>query len=492
VAPDKLPEDFKHIPSDSEKGDVLAHVAGTAAADDAVADSYVPQTAAVDRKQFDQPPVEYDGDPKFEAVEGTPVSYGVNTSSSVVLVGGRYYCCHDAVWYLGAAPVGPWEVCTAVPVEIYQLPPSCPIYSVRYVYVYGYTPEVVYCGYTPGYVGCYTYSRVVVYGTGYRYRAWEGRRYYPRPLTFGFAAHYNSYAGHWGFDFGLATGGGGIWIGQGPRAWGRAQPWFGYGGYRPVIAHRDVHIDTFRREYVARVREERPRPAQQDTYVRNVYDRRHDVHWDVPRQAVQQRRDDGRGTAENARERQRDDVFTDHNGNVYRKTVDGWESRDKGQWKEAPAPAPERRENPPPERKGHPEKAEPEKRPSPAPATPTPKEPAGHNDGEGKRPEKHGDDGGGRDLNRDYRARAAGEGRLHNYEGPAAPAPAPARPGRGDSGGADHGGDRGGSHGNSADHAAGADHGGGEDHGGGHHDGGGKDGGDGHNTGAHAGDGGKH
>ena len=50
VAPDQLPPDFAKIPQNSDKGDVLAHVSGTPAADDAVANNEIPQTAAVDRR----------------------------------------------------------------------------------------------------------------------------------------------------------------------------------------------------------------------------------------------------------------------------------------------------------------------------------------------------------------------------------------------------------------------------------------------------------
>ena len=53
---------------------------------------------------------------------------------------------------------------------IYSIPPSSPLHYFTYVYVYGYTPSVVYVGYTPGYYGTAVSSNgVVVYGTGYYY-----------------------------------------------------------------------------------------------------------------------------------------------------------------------------------------------------------------------------------------------------------------------------------------------------------------------------------
>ncbi len=70
-----------------------------------------------------------------------------------------------------------------------DIPPSCPVYNVRYVYIFDATPEVIYMGYLPGYVGCYPYYGTVVYGTGHHYAPWRGRsHYYTRPATWGFHA----------------------------------------------------------------------------------------------------------------------------------------------------------------------------------------------------------------------------------------------------------------------------------------------------------------
>jgi len=484
VAPDQLPADFARIPPGSDKGDVLAHVSGTQAARDAVADTEIPQTATVDRANYEQPPVEYDGEPQFQPVPDAECSYAVNTPQSVVLVRDRYYCCYNAVWYTCPQPRGRWEICTVVPTEVYRLPPSCPIYSVRFCYIYGYTPAVVYAGYTPGYVGCYTYRNVVVYGTGYHYTPWYRTVYYPRPYTFGFAAHYNSYVDHWGFSFALAGGGASTWIGHEPDRWVRHDPWFGYGGYRPVIVHNDVRVNVFRREYIERVAPHpNDRPERHDVYQRNVYDRRNDVHWESPRPAehvVTNRpaptarpaptpkpvaREDHHNPAPPATTPPRQEtprrtdlynnVFTDRNGDIYRKTVDGWESRDpQGRWQPrtvnqhpteqhpvpiAAQPKPEPRQEPRPE--AHqaapphptaPSVARPSnERPEEHPATP----PAAHEHATAT-PSPHAEEHASpkpaepksdvRELNRDYRARVVGEDRLRNYEhDPAAPHAAP-------------------------------------------------------------------
>lgn len=459
VAPDKLPPDFKLIPPDSEKGNVLADVDGTQAASDAVADTFVPQTAEINRQDFQQPTVQYDGDPNFQPIENTQMQYAVNTPSSIVLVGGRYYCCSNAVWYVGPAANGPWALCTEVPAEIYTIPPSCPVYPVRYVYVYQVTPTVIYTGYLPGYVGCYRHRHVVVYGTGYRYQPWVGRVYYPRPHTYGFAAQYDAYNGYWGFSVGARVGNGAAWI---PARTGpvvvRGGNWFGHGGYRPI----DQDWNGGRR---AQVDVRRPDIQRQDL---DIYSRRRDVRPIVaparpapvaPREQPGSARQGPRPAAPSAD--RRNNVYADPNGQVYRKTIDGWEQRDNGTWapaenppKQAPKensgnkpPTPKEKPGsaaPPPPRetpvKEPPAKETPAKQPpvKEAPAndnrgktggtepppkanTPAPKAPAApaeptkpaEKPGNAK-PAPRNDNPGG--LNRDYHARVAGQQRAKVYQ----------------------------------------------------------------------------
>jgi hypothetical protein len=249
VPPNRLPADFSKIPPGGSKGDVLAHVAGTPEAREALIDSNIPQATTVDRQKAERPPVAYDGQPQFKDVEGLPVRYAVNTVYSVLEVGGRYYCCYNGVWYDGASPLGPWAVCDSVPASIYELPPSCPLYNVRYVYVYDATPSVVTCGYLPGYLGYYPYDGVVVYGTGYCYEGWYGNSYYPYPCTFGYGAHYSGCYGGWGFSvgfggpcswFGLTIGYGGWATCGGYYGYHHGGGWWGCGGYR----HHDDHHEN--------------------------------------------------------------------------------------------------------------------------------------------------------------------------------------------------------------------------------------------------------
>ena len=123
---DNLPADLAKIPEESEMGTVLYAVPGTEVAKEAVLDAQIPQTATVDRKKATLT-VEYDGEPKFEIIEGTEMRYAVNTASSVIQVGSRYYACDQAIWYQAVSPKGPGTVAAEIPAEISTIPASSPL-----------------------------------------------------------------------------------------------------------------------------------------------------------------------------------------------------------------------------------------------------------------------------------------------------------------------------------------------------------------------------
>ena len=203
VPPDELPGPFRDIPADSDIGDVRTFVAGTEEAADAVADSFIPQTAEVRRDQTFQ--AAYDGPPQFQKIEGTELSYAVNTPDAVVLDAGRYWACDQGVWYTAPAAEGPFVVADQRPPHIDQVPPTVHIYHTRYVYVYRSTPQVVFVGHTPGFVGVYRHRGVVVFGTGFVYRPWVGPTvFFARPTTFGVRVVYNPWTG-FGFVVSPAT-----------------------------------------------------------------------------------------------------------------------------------------------------------------------------------------------------------------------------------------------------------------------------------------------
>jgi len=256
IAAGNLPEDFKKIPEGSDKDNVLVSVPGTAASKEAVMDAQIPQTAAVDRKTATCT-VKYDGEPKFESIEGTSLDLAMNTASTVMREDNKYYSVENGVWFESDNATGPWTVSEARPEEVEDIPASSSAYNTKYVYVYDSSPDVVYVGYTPGYMGCYVYGPTVVYGTGYYYNPWYESYYYPHPYTYGFNMHYNPWTG-WSMGFhyssgyfsyhGYGYGGyGGYW---GPPMYRPPYypPYHGgmYGGNGPTYIHhnRNINIDN--------------------------------------------------------------------------------------------------------------------------------------------------------------------------------------------------------------------------------------------------------
>src|SRR6201999_3314791 len=98
VASNSLPADFAKIPEGSPKDNVLASVAGTDAAREAIMDAQIPQTAKVDRNSATTT-VNYDGEPQFSPLQGTDMQYATNSGSNVIEDHGVYYTVDNGVWF---------------------------------------------------------------------------------------------------------------------------------------------------------------------------------------------------------------------------------------------------------------------------------------------------------------------------------------------------------------------------------------------------------
>ena len=348
VPPDQLPKVFTDIPADSEKGDLRASVPGTEEARDAVLDAQIPQTTVIKRSEA-KLTVEYDGDPEFKSIKGTEIDYAVNTATPVIRIKGKYYAVDNGIWFTASSPKGPWIVADSVPAEVQDIPPSSPVNNIKYVYIYDSTPEVVYVGYTPGYTGCYIHHGVVVYGTGYYYHPWYHYYYYPRPFTYGFSVHYSSYYG-WSFGYSFYSGPFSFHFGY---AWGppRYGGWWGPPMYHPPYYRPPyyrpptpplAHRPPGNKPPVAKPPIAKPpgggksdqRPPVQRPENRpdsgNLYDKR-------PDKSTRERARPA--TADLKAKGQTDkpaslpnDIFTDRQGNVYRKNQNGWEQRKDNQW----------------------------------------------------------------------------------------------------------------------------------------------------------------
>jgi hypothetical protein len=338
VANNELPVRFAEIPADSDVGYLRTSVAGTEEAREALLEQAVPQTAAVKPTAGASFKVEYDGSPQFKPIEGTGMTYAVNTSAAVIFSGGRYYCCDQGIWYESAAATGPWMVSKKVPDEIYTIPPSNPHYNVTYVKVYDSTPEVVYVGYTPGYTSSYVSHGCVVYGTGWYYPPyWGPRYYYPHHSTWGFHVRWNPWYG-WSFGLSYSTGpshfsfGYGGWGGY----WGRG--WWGPGPYRPYpgYGYGAGYRAGYRHGYAnGRYAGNRPVHYGNTNINNNIYAR--------PSNADRVAKTQDRGTrqAQPAVARDRaNNVYTDKSGNVYKRNDNGsWDRREGGSWKPTNVPS---------------------------------------------------------------------------------------------------------------------------------------------------------
>ncbi|ULQ52002.1 hypothetical protein [Flavihumibacter fluvii] len=324
VPSDKLPGDFAHIPKGSEKDIVLASVAGTDEAHDAVMDAQIPQTAKVDRKTATCT-VKYDGDPKFEQIEGTSLYLAKNTASTVIKSGNSYYCVENGVWFKASKPLGPWAVSDERPKDVDNIPASSQAYNTKYVYIYESTPQYVYVGYTPAYMGCYVYGPVVVYGTGYYYNPWYGPYYYPRPVTYGFSMHYNPFTG-WSMGFHYSTGyfsfhaytGGhyGYW---GPPVYHPPyHPHYHggmYGGRGPVYVGGDVNINI--------------------NNSNNIYNKRKGVSTNDIKRSGPTNKPASRDIGQQGNPIP-NNLVSDKNGNVYQRDAKGdWQQRNNTGWSPA-------------------------------------------------------------------------------------------------------------------------------------------------------------
>ncbi|WP_396626058.1 hypothetical protein [Luteitalea sp.] len=198
-----LPADFAKIPESHQRSRVLASVPGTPQAAEAVLLAQVPQTARVSKTDIKAPEVQYQGDPKFEAVEKTTVARAVNTDKDIIKVGNRYYMCFEGVWFAADAPTGPWAVTGEVPKSIYEIPASSPAYNVTHVTVVEDHSDAVVFATAAAYTGLMVAWGCAVWGTGYYYPpyVWYGGYYpYYRPYypTYGYSAWYNPWSGTYG------------------------------------------------------------------------------------------------------------------------------------------------------------------------------------------------------------------------------------------------------------------------------------------------------
>ncbi len=236
-----LPEDFKKISLEHPRSRVLASVPGTNQAAEAVLLAQVPQIARVNRKEIKAPEVIYQGEPKFEAIQGTSLERAVNTDKEIIKAGAEYYLCYQGVWFVASGPAGEWHPATSIPAEIYQIPPSSPVHDVTYVTIEKDDSDsddwITYAA-TAGYTGMMIGWGCAMWGTGWYYPPyyWYGGYYpgyYPYWRTYGYGAWYNPYTGIYGTAGRIygPYGGAGFGARYNPSTGTYARGAFAYGPY---------------------------------------------------------------------------------------------------------------------------------------------------------------------------------------------------------------------------------------------------------------------
>jgi hypothetical protein len=225
-----LASDFANIPDNSPKENVKASIPGTQQATEALLANAIPDSAAVPRSTQMQPP-QIDGSPELRPIRGTPLYYVANSGTPIIKVDEHtWFACENGVWYSALSINGPYTVADSVPAVIYTIPPSSPLHYLTYVRVYGANSDVVYTGYTPGYMGTEVEDGIVVYGSGFYYSPWVGSVWYGYPVSWGWG---------WGpcwtpwYDWCFAFGFGWGWWG----CWG-CDPWCGGGHHHGLVATR--------------------------------------------------------------------------------------------------------------------------------------------------------------------------------------------------------------------------------------------------------------
>ena len=353
-----LPTDFAKIPPSSPASAILASVPGTDEAKDAVLLAQVPTTMTIKPAEAQaKVKVEYGGDPHFELIKGTSMSYATNTADKVIKVGDVYYLCLQGVWFMSPNPAGPWTTCTSVPQEIYTIPSSSPVYNVTYVTQTANPDGTVTANYTAGYLGGFILGAatgaIIANGSGYWWPPYTYGGYYPYAATYGGAyygaAHYNSATGTYGWSqtaygpYGSATRGAAYnpYTGTAARGATVSTPY----GSRTAAQAYNPYTGTY-----AQTRQGSSPTAQWgSSYVSRGNQSATMGHYSTANGTVAgiSGSQGGKAAASStawgnsaAAKTSSGNMYAGHDGNVYKNTGNGWQKYDNGSWNSVNQPKP--------------------------------------------------------------------------------------------------------------------------------------------------------
>ena len=347
-----LPADFAKIPQGSPAARVLVSVPGTEEAEDAVLLAQVPTTAVVSPKAAEQVKVTYTGgNPEFKPIQGTSLEYATNTPDKVIKVGDVDYLCLQGVWFMSSSPQGPWTTAPSVPPEIYQIPPSSPVYNVTYVTQSTNSAGAITASYTAGYLGTFVAGAVLgailADGTGYYYPPYIGYPAYGYPIyrpyaaTYGVGSFYNPYTGAYGAGRGVYGPYRGAAAGASYNpytgTYARGATAYGPYGSRSVGQAYNPYTGT----YAATRQGSSPYASWGQSVVSQGNRSAYAQHVSTANGTAGSIQGSKGGAAAGASTKYGDtavaktssgDMYAAHDGNVYKNTGSGWNKYDNGNW----------------------------------------------------------------------------------------------------------------------------------------------------------------
>jgi hypothetical protein len=361
-----LPPDFAKIPLSSSASAILATVPGTDEAKDAVLLAQVPTTITVKPAEAQaKVKVEYGGEPKFEPIKGTSMSYATNTQDKVIKLGDVYYLCLQGVWFMSPNPNGPWTTCTSVPQEIYTIPPNSPVYNVTYITQTANPDGTVQSSYTAGYLGGFILGAatgaIIANGSGYWWPPYAyGGYYYPYAATYG-GYYYGGYGYHYATPYYNSATGAYGWKQTAYGPYGSATRGAAYNPYTGTYA-RGASVST---PYGSRSAAQAYNPYT-GTYAQTRQGSSPNVQWGSSyvsrgnQSATMGHYSTANGTvagisgskggeaagASTARgntavgKTASGNMYAGHDGNVYKNTGNGWQKYDNGSWNSVNKPQP--------------------------------------------------------------------------------------------------------------------------------------------------------
>jgi hypothetical protein len=361
-----LPADFAKIPASSPASAILASVPGTDEAKDAVLLAQVPTTMTVKPQEAQaKVKVAYAGDPKFEPIKGTSMTYATNTRDKVIQLEGIYYLCLQGVWFMAPAANGPWTTCMSVPQEIYTIPPSSPVYNVTYVTQTANSDGTVQANYTAGYLGAFILGAatgaIVANGSGYWWPPYTyGAYYYPYAATYG-GYYYGGYGYHYATPYYNSATGAYGWKQTAYGPYGSATRAAGYNPYTGTYA-RGASVSTpygsrsaaqaynpYTGTYAQTRQGSNPNAQWGSSYVSHGNQSATMGHYSTANGTVAGVSGSKGGEAAGASTARGNtgvgktasgNMYAGHDGNVYKNTGSGWQKYDNGSWNSVNKPQP--------------------------------------------------------------------------------------------------------------------------------------------------------